>query len=86
MSATRSAATKAPATDPSWCETTLVLGVHGIRGGPGCAREHGEEDIPALLEGVGKHALYTGPVGVDPMVPDLVLDQIRFAERGGLAA
>ncbi|HEX6141692.1 MAG TPA: CbiX/SirB N-terminal domain-containing protein [Geminicoccaceae bacterium] len=36
--------------------------------------EHGEEDVPALLEAGAKAAVYSGPIGIDPLVPDLVLD------------
>lgn len=48
--------------------------------------EHGEEDIPALLGQTARDTVYSGPVGVDPMVPDLILDQIRITEPRGLAA
>jgi sirohydrochlorin cobaltochelatase len=48
--------------------------------------EHGEEDIPALLAASGREAIYSGPVGVDPLVPDLILDQIRAAASRSLAA
>jgi sirohydrochlorin ferrochelatase len=48
--------------------------------------EHGEEDIPALLAATGREALYTGPVGCDPAIVDLILDQVRAADRQGLAA
>jgi sirohydrochlorin cobaltochelatase len=48
--------------------------------------EHGEEDIPALLAATGREARYTGPVGCDPAIVDLLLDQVRAADQPGLAA
>jgi sirohydrochlorin cobaltochelatase len=49
----------------------VVVGLFLDRG------EHGEADIAGLLAGSGARAYYTGPLGVDPLVPDLVLDQLR---------
>jgi sirohydrochlorin cobaltochelatase len=42
--------------------------------------EHGEEDIPRLLAAAGGSAVYTGPIGGDPAIADLVLDLVRAAE------
>lgn len=61
------------------CPHVVVVGLFLDRG------EHGEADIPALLAGAGDRADYTGPLGVDPLVPDLVLDQLR-ALRSDAAA
>ena len=47
--------------------------------------EHGEEDIPRLLAAAGGSAVYTGPIGGDPAIADLVLDQLRAAELRALA-
>lgn len=41
--------------------------------------EHGEEDIPAILDKVDPAAVYTGPIGVDPRVADLLLAQVDQA-------
>jgi sirohydrochlorin cobaltochelatase len=49
----------------------VVVGLFLDRG------EHGEEDIPELLQPFGPRTHYTGPVGLDPLVPALVLDQLR---------
>lgn len=51
----------------------VVVGLFVDRG------EHGEEDIPELLAPFG--AAYAGPVGLEPAVADLILDQIREADR-----
>lgn len=48
--------------------------------------EHGDEDIPYLLDEVPRETVYSGPVGVDPLVPDLILDQVRSSKLRGLAA
>lgn len=48
--------------------------------------EHGEEDIPELLAPAGGRAVYTGPVGVDPLIPDLILEQLHaMRARDGVA-
>jgi sirohydrochlorin ferrochelatase len=41
--------------------------------------EHGEEDIPAILAETEPEAVYTGPIGADPRVTDLLLGQIAEA-------
>ena len=41
--------------------------------------EHGEEDIPAILAEADPEAVYTGPIGADARVTDLLLDQINCA-------
>jgi sirohydrochlorin ferrochelatase len=41
--------------------------------------EHGEEDIPEILNEVDPEAIYTGPIGADPRVTDLLLDQTEDA-------
>lgn len=38
--------------------------------------EHGEEDIPEILNHVDPETVYTGPIGADASVTDLLLDQI----------
>jgi len=48
--------------------------------------EHGEEDIPDLLATTGRETLYTGPVGCEPAMVKLILDQVTRAERGARAA
>jgi sirohydrochlorin cobaltochelatase len=48
--------------------------------------EHGDEDVPRLLAAAGGSAVYTGPIGGDPAIAGLVLDQVRAAELGALAA
>ena len=49
-------------------ERCIAVGLFLDRG------EHGEEDVPALLGAGPKAAVYSGPVGIDPRVPNLVLD------------
>lgn len=51
----------------------VVVGLFIDRG------EHGEEDIPAILRGANSEAIYTGPIGVDPGITDLLLAQIDAA-------
>jgi sirohydrochlorin cobaltochelatase len=48
--------------------------------------EHGEEDIPALLAPAGARAAYAGPIGPDPLVTELILDQMRQAAAVTVAA
>lgn len=50
------------------------------------AGEHGEEDVPALLAPAGDRAVYAGPIGPDPLVSDLILDQVQAVLEGTLAA
>jgi sirohydrochlorin cobaltochelatase len=50
------------------------------------AGEHGEEDVPELLAPAGDRAAYAGPIGPDPLVTDLILDQVHAALEGDLAA
>jgi sirohydrochlorin cobaltochelatase len=50
------------------------------------AGEHGEEDIPALLAPAGERAVYAGPIGPDPLVTDLILDQASAALGASIAA
>ena len=52
---------------------TVAVGLFVDRG------EHGEENIPALLAPAGARATYAGPIGLDPLVTELVLDQVRAA-------
>ena len=49
----------------------VVVGLFLDRG------EHGEADIPELLAGTEARTHYTGPLGIDPLVPDLILDQLH---------
>jgi sirohydrochlorin cobaltochelatase len=50
------------------------------------AGEHGEEDIPALLAEAGERAVYAGPIGPDPLVTELILDQAYAALEASVAA
>jgi sirohydrochlorin cobaltochelatase len=50
------------------------------------AGEHGEEDIPALLAPEGERAIYAGPIGPDPLVTELILDQAYAALGASIAA
>lgn len=50
------------------------------------AGEHGEEDIPALLAPAAERALYAGPIGPDPLVTELILDQAHAALATTVAA
>jgi sirohydrochlorin cobaltochelatase len=50
------------------------------------AGEHGEEDIPALLAPAGARAVYAGPIGPDPLVTELILDQAYAALQASIAA
>jgi sirohydrochlorin cobaltochelatase len=59
---------------------SVVVGLFVDRG------EHGEEDIPALLAAAGGRAAYAGPIGPDPLITELILDQIRARPRDTLAA
>ena len=61
-------------------ERVVAVGLFLDRG------EHGEEDIPALLREADREAIYSGPIGVDPMVPVLILDLVRAAGPEILAA
>lgn len=47
--------------------------------------EHGEEDMPGLLAAAGSQAAYAGPVGTEPAVAELILDQVREADAGEAA-
>lgn len=38
--------------------------------------EHGEEDIPEILEETDPATIYTGPIGVDPCITKLLLMQV----------
>ena len=50
------------------------------------AGEHGEEDIPALLAATQGRAVYAGPIGSDPLITDLILDQVHDALEADIAA
>jgi len=50
------------------------------------AGEHGEEDIPALLAPAGGRAAYAGPIGIDPLVTELILEQAKGALAAHVAA
>ena len=50
------------------------------------AGEHGEEDIPALLAPAGDRAVYAGPIGPDPLITELILDQAHAALEASIAA
>jgi sirohydrochlorin cobaltochelatase len=50
------------------------------------AGEHGEEDIPALLAPAGARAVYAGPIGPDPLITELILDQAYAALEASIAA
>jgi sirohydrochlorin cobaltochelatase len=47
---------------------------------------HGEEDIPALLAPAGERAVYAGPIGPDPLVTELLLDQAHATLETSIAA
>ena len=49
----------------------IVVGLFIDRG------EHGEEDIPAILSEIDPNAVYTGPIGADPHVTTLLVEQIE---------
>jgi sirohydrochlorin cobaltochelatase len=49
----------------------VVVGLFIDRG------EHGENDIPRLLAVGGHEAVYAGPVGSDPRLTDLLLQQVQ---------
>jgi sirohydrochlorin cobaltochelatase len=51
----------------------VVVGLFADRGG------HGQEDVPRLLARYPGLAAYTGPVGIRPEIPALIVDQIRAA-------
>jgi sirohydrochlorin cobaltochelatase len=50
------------------------------------AGEHGEEDLPALLAPAGERAAYAGPIGPDPLITELILDQVHAALEASIAA
>ena len=50
------------------------------------AGEHGEEDVPALLAPAGERAVYAGPLGPDPLITELILDQVQAALEASIAA
>lgn len=43
---------------------------------------HGGEDIPEAIKESGARALYTGPIGLHPRVPELILSSLRQALAG----
>ncbi len=45
--------------------------------------EHGEEDIPRILQRVDPEAAYSGPIGVDPAMGALLLDQVGAVMAAG---
>ena len=49
------------------------------------AGEHGQEDIPALLAPAGNRAAYAGPIGPDPLISGLILDQVDAALAASIA-
>lgn len=53
--------------------TTVVA---GFLSGDGL---HAGEDIPDAIKETGAHALYTGPIGLHPRIPDLVLSSLMKA-------
>ena len=50
------------------------------------AGEHGEEDIPALLAPARDRAVYAGPLGPDPLITGLILDQVQAALGSSITA
>jgi sirohydrochlorin cobaltochelatase len=50
------------------------------------AGEHGEEDIPGLLAPASVRAAYAGPIGPDPLITELILDQAQAALAANIAA
>ncbi len=43
--------------------------------------EHGEEDIPVILDQIDPAAIYTGPIGLDSGITELLLKQIETARE-----
>ena len=74
--------------DPTLAEVTAASrAYHHVAVGLFIDRgEHGEEDIPGILKEVDPDAIYTGPIGVDAGVTDLLLDQIDGVRIKGSAA
>jgi sirohydrochlorin ferrochelatase len=50
------------------------------------AGEHGQQDIPALLAPARERAAYAGPIGPDPLIAELILDQVDAALAASIAA
>jgi sirohydrochlorin cobaltochelatase len=50
------------------------------------AGEHGQEDIPALLATAQGRAVYAGPIGTDPLITELIVDQVHAALAADIAA
>ncbi len=57
----------------------VVVGLFIDRG------EHGEEDIPEILSKTDPDAIYAGPIGVDPCITDLLIEQAEAVCMGLLA-
>ena len=91
MSGTRSAATKAPATDGKIVHATLVIAVHGIRGQAGGAVDHAERLAASGLFGDVRIACLKGTPELERVVADLagrdvVLAPLLMAEGYTLKA
>ena len=69
--------------DPSLAEVAtarrachhVVVGLFIDRG------EHGEEDIPQILNETDPEAVYTGPIGADPQITDLLIAQVSMTVK-----
>jgi sirohydrochlorin cobaltochelatase len=48
--------------------------------------EHGEQDIPRLLATTGHQTVYAGPIGTDPEIATLIIEQVRERDRLSRAA
>jgi sirohydrochlorin ferrochelatase len=42
---------------------------------------HGREDVARAVAACGNGAVYAGPIGVDPAVAELIVDQVAAADR-----
>ena len=58
----------------------VVVGLFADRG------EHGESDIPVMLASTGRGTLYAGPIGAEPRMVDLILDQVRALDDAATGA
>lgn len=50
------------------------------------AGPHGADDVEDLLAGHAPHVAYAGPIGRDPRLAGLILDQVRQADTDALVA
>jgi sirohydrochlorin cobaltochelatase len=62
----------ARAARPRW----VVVGLFADHG------EHGELDVPRMLEASGRETAYTGPIGADERIVGLILEQVHGLDEG----